>query len=206
MNVSELPNKISQLIQQSFEDPPLLARQGMPLHNAAIDHVAIALPSKGEVQTIIQALTEAEFPVVEPLHLWPDDIPECPKVADEDRKWMATADLGEMLVVLLAPHAENDLIARFLARSGRPNIHHIAFAVHPIGDVLETVTAIPDVRQITPLAKDEEHLCQVFLKMDPDIRIVELIERVHNFRGTFTCNNITALTAGERQDVIGQKE
>lgn len=199
---ARLPDKITQLIARSFENLPQLAQVGMPLHRAPIDHVAIALPSKEEVATIVQALLDTGYPIAEPLHLWPDDIPDCPPVAAEDRKWMATIDIGEMLVVLLAPCSEDDLIARFLERAGRPDIHHIAFAVDPIDEMLNTVTMIPGVRQITPLAEDEDLLSQVFLMKDPDIRIVELIERPSSFRGTFTCRNIIALTQGERLNAV----
>lgn len=198
VDISKLPHKLTQVISHCFDHPPLLACEGMPLHNAAIDHLALALPTHADIVEMAVALNVAGIDVVEPLHRWPDDIPECPTVPVADRKWMATFNLGEMLLVLLAPQSEDDLIARFVQWAGGPGIHHMAFQVDPIEETLAQLTNTLGVRQITPLAVDDDYLKQVFLKMEPDIRIIELIERVDTFQGTFTCSNIAALTAGER--------
>lgn len=198
--VLSLSNKLRFTIEKNLRHPPKLACSGMPLHNLPIDHIAIALETAKDLRRNWKVLTDAGANTIEAVHLWPDGIPGCPPVAEADKKWMATIDIGELMIVLLAPHSADDLIARFLHRAGTRDVHHIAFATRNIRQILADCLAISGIRQITSLAVDEPYLSQVFLGTEGDIRITELVERGQDFRGTFTCRNIAALTTGERED------
>jgi hypothetical protein len=197
--VISLPDELRVLISETMGDPPRLALPYYPLDTASVDHVAVALPARSDVERLWLQLSDRGARVVEALLLWPDEIPGCDPVPPEHKKWMATLDVGPYWIVLLAPHGPDDLIGRFVQRAAGAAIHHIAFCVPNISRALESCLSVPGVRQITVLAEDAT-LSQVFLRVEDDPRIIELIERAEGFEGTFTCQNIRALTAGEAQN------
>lgn len=170
----------------------------MPLHDAPVDHVAVAVEDAREARRLWQSLSEAGAKVIERLHLWPDDNPGCPGVEDCDVKWMTTLDLSGLLLVVLAPHNGDDLIAKFLRRAGGRDVHHIAYGVSDIDEALAACLAHVGVSKLSVIAVDPDALSQVFLRCDDDHRIVELVQRAESFTGTFTCRNVAALTQGER--------
>ncbi|MFZ1682798.1 MAG: hypothetical protein WAU88_01585 [Candidatus Zixiibacteriota bacterium] len=199
-----LPSELQSVIGASFKKLPRLTEERAPLEHAPIDHIAVAALNARELRRLWQIATDIGAKVVEPVHLWPDDLPGCPEIVfDADRKYMCTVDVDDFLVVLLAPHNGSDIIADFLERSGGPSVHHFALAVDNVETKLSECRSYPYVRQITPIATDEGLLTQVFLAADDDTRIIELIKRGKDFRGTFTCKNIATLTAGERAAMIG---
>ncbi len=198
------PIELADILHKSFSDLPRLAAAGMPLCDCAIDHFAVAVTSPRELKSYWQSLTEGGAETIEPVLLWPDDVPGCQPVSNESKKWMVTLDCYRFKLVLLAPHNESDLIARFLKHTGT-GVHHLAFTTSNIRAKLEECLNVSGVSQISPLAIDSNSLSQVFVRIMGDARIIELIERKDTFHGTFTCRNIAALTKGEVNESISQK-
>jgi hypothetical protein len=189
---------VMSVIRRIFTSPPMLATASMPLCHATVDHVAIAVPSLTALRELSEWFSGHGAKTLEPVHLWPDDLSGCPEVPDQDKKWMTTFDYQDVMTVLLAPHSEDDLIAAFLRRSGGIDAHHVAYSVREVGAALEDCLRVPGVSQISELAVDGTTLSQVFMRTSADVCFTELIHRAREFLGTFTCNNVAALTKGER--------
>ena len=197
----DLPPALAEIMSRNFRNPPEIVRSGMLLHDAPVDHLAFALLSEDHLCRNFDLLMRgrSEATVIDLPRTWPEG-DGCPEVHWRDRKWMATVALADGLqVTLLAPRSDGDVISTYLGNAGGEELHHVALRVVAIVECLDQVkTSCRSARQITPLAIDEDYLAQVFLKFDPDHRIVELVERFASFTGSFTCKNVQTLTAGER--------
>ena len=205
LNRLNLPETLRGILERNLADPPVAVMPGGPLEIASIDHLAFALRERTELHRLFGELIEdRHVEIIDTPRVWPFG-DGCPEVPLADQKLMATVDVGGVQVTLLAPNSAGDIIANYVERAGGDELHHVAITVPDIVSAMQSMDAIPGGKAITPLAVDEDSLKQVFYRCDPDWRIVEIVERVNNFRGAFTCKNVVTLTAGERQNVFGSE-
>lgn len=179
------------------EHPPLVAGHGQPLEMVRRDHTAIAVRDYHELRLVFDYIVgNGHVPLNEP-YLWPDSIPDCPTVPMKLKKYMAEIHIGSEVIVLLAPFSSDDLIAQTIRRVGNPAIHHIAYRVSDIDEMRGRLLQMEGVDEISEVAVDEGKLSQIFLSIEADHRIVELIERAPEYTENFTCKNVETLTRGE---------
>jgi hypothetical protein len=188
--------RVRHLLRRAVEEPTALARDGGPLAGARLDHVTLALESESALRREFAGLVEGGATVREPVAAWPEDVGGRPAVEPRDRKWIATVDVGPWLVVLVAPRTRGDVVARFLRAAGGAGVHHVAYAVPDVRAATAACLREAGTRRIARATG--RRLSQVFLRVEGEIAIVELVRRHPRFRGTFTPENVAALTAGER--------
>lgn len=157
--------------------------------NLPIDHFAIALKSRSQVEWWARILEHGGGTVVSK----PALIGEIDAI-----RWIAAVDLGGVLIALVAPGRTGDSLSRFSERIPRQvhgAIHHIAFRVANIEEGLRIIKPL-GFRQLSDPIFDPR-MDQVFA-CDSENRIVELIRRGPNFRGTFIDQGVAHLARSER--------
>jgi hypothetical protein len=199
-----LPGSLGRLLHRGLSNPLNLVRPGGLLYAAPVHHVALALSEPKVRRWAAELERKHNLHPIEPLHLWPDEAPGCPRTPAEHQTVMASFQADGFRVVLLAPAHDRCVLARHLRKAGQ-GLHHVAFEVPDIEATTAMLGAL-GLRQITDLADDEPELKQVFFKQDPDPRIVELVERASGFDGTFKCGNLRTLIDGERRNAFAAAE
>lgn len=192
-----LPKPVLEKFMEVVEHPPFVAGHGGPLEMMRRDHTAIAVRDFHELVFVFDYIVQnGHVPINQP-YLWPDSIENCPEVPMKLKKYMAEIQIGSEVIVLLAPFSSDDLIAQTIRRVGNPAIHHVAYRVSNIQEMRERLLQMEGVSEISDLAIDEGKLSQIFLSIEADHRIVELIERAPDYVENFTCKNVETLTKGE---------
>lgn len=204
--VGELPEPLQSFMRAAQIKPIAPLRSGEIFCNCPIDHFAVSVATREDLTTIFDSLIRQGGQAIEKPHVWPVQVVGCPSVPITDVKHMASVRAFDLRWALLAPYSRNDVIDMFLRHNGGPGVHHIAIEVQNIRIAIENLIKTYQVREVSDLAEDEGMMSQVFYKVENDIRILELVERYGAFDGTFTCNNVAALTRGERERAYNEEK
>lgn len=195
---SILPDHLQEILVESIKNPPQLIADG-PLSYHRRDHVALAVPDYSEAFLVEKYLENSGVKTLDKLKLWPDEYKPGFKLPTKFKKYMGVYDIGPEYLVLLAPYYSDDLIARKINEAtGEPAIHHLAYQVEDLL-MIHDFSNLEDcqIKTLSEIVVDAGKLSQVFIQVDDDPRIVELIKRWPDFNGTFTYENIKQLTEGE---------
>lgn len=161
-----------------------------------IDHFVLTLPDADRLWAFAEELKRMGGEVVEGPGLWPRDFcGDGDAFPDDLQMHFASVLLATMCtVVLAAPHADGDQLARFRATRGTGGIHHVALRVE---DAVCT-RQLWQARGFSPLSGllDDGQLVQQFLCNGAG-QIIEMIGRRGAGSATFSCANLAGLRRSE---------
>jgi histidinol-phosphate/aromatic aminotransferase/cobyric acid decarboxylase-like protein len=169
----------------------------LPEEVVQIDHFVVAVADELHHREFVSDLQALGATVVEGPGLWPADF--CSELTDLPtalRMHFATVELpGGGLVVVAAPHEEDDQLHQFRQLRGPAGVHHVAILVEDI-DIAAARWIGDGWNPLSPAPVVDGDLRQWFLQ-NPFGQIIELIARPAPGSKTFTCANLKQLRMSE---------